>query len=206
MADTKDRHHKMLDKVQIVQVALEILQKEGIKSITVRNIAEKLNIKSASLYWHIKNKNELLGLLADEISKAISFPDDSLPWEEQFMELAIELRKVLLTIRDSAVVLTETPPASPYRIEVIRRLNGIFEGAGMKPDDVFSSAWLFNNYVVSFVLEEYRFMEIGREAEAGTAQMDIPPVDLPMPDLNKEFRFGLEVIVAGLKEKTGVSN
>jgi TetR/AcrR family transcriptional regulator, tetracycline repressor protein len=101
LSKSKDQHHKMLDQSQIVHTALQILQEEGYKSITIRNIAEKLNIKSASLYWHIKNKNELLGLIADEICKEILFPDEALPWDEQLMELGLHLREKLLSIRDS---------------------------------------------------------------------------------------------------------
>ncbi|MCM3762532.1 TetR/AcrR family transcriptional regulator C-terminal domain-containing protein [Alkalihalobacillus oceani] len=195
-----DAHHKLLDKSQIVHVALEILQTEGYKSITIRNIAERLGIKSASLYWHIKNKNELLELVADEICKNIQLPDKEADWDEQIMMLAKEWRGKLLSIRDSAIVIAETAPTTPYRIQLIEQMHDIFKKAGMGHKEAFSALWFFNTYTISFILEEYRFLEIANK-ESANPVLETPSINLTIPDMDQEFQFGMEVMITGLKGK-----
>ncbi|MCK0470809.1 TetR/AcrR family transcriptional regulator C-terminal domain-containing protein [Halalkalibacter sp. APA_J-10(15)] len=196
-----DGHHKMLDKSKIVRVALEILQEEGYKSITIRKIAERLGIKSASLYWHIKNKNELLELVADEICKNIPFPNKDVDWDEQLMMIAKEWRGKLLSIRDSAIVIAETAPTTPYRRQLIDEIHGIFKKAGMGHKEAFSALWFFNTYTISFILEEYRFLEIANKDSVNPALETPSSINLTIPDMDQEFQFGMEVMITGLKGK-----
>lgn len=191
----------MLDQIKIVQVTLEILHAEGYKSITIRKVAEKLGIKSASLYWHIKNKNELLELVADEICKDIQLPDKELAWEKQLMQLGNAWRDKLLSIRDSATVLAETAPTTPYRIQLIQNILDMFKDIGMSHEDAFSALWFFNNYLISFILEEYRFAEIAKKTSTNPVGVTEPPIHLTIPDMDKEFQFGMELMLAGFKEK-----
>ncbi|SFL92304.1 transcriptional regulator, TetR family [Gracilibacillus orientalis] len=196
MTTHNESHHKMLDQSKIVQAAFEVLQLEGYKSITIRKVAEKLGIKSASLYWHIKNKKELLELVADEICKDIQFPVEKENWDEQLRQFANQWRDQLLSIKDAAVVLSETAPTTPYRIQLIERLHQIFINAGMNKENAFSSLWLYNIYITSFILEEYRFLGISKETPHSST-----PTHLTIPDMEKEFQFGLDTMLMGLKEK-----
>ncbi|WP_152658202.1 TetR family transcriptional regulator [Oceanobacillus sp. CFH 90083] len=203
MSNNNSSHHKMLDKTQIMQAALEILQAEGYKNITIRKIAQKLGIKSASLYWHFKNKNELLELIADEICKKVQFPKEELAWEEQLMQLGHEWRNTLLSIPDSAVVLAETAPTTPYRIQFIQKIHDIFKKIGMSHQDAFSALWFFNTYLISFILEEYRFAEIKKKNQQASISEGSPPLHLTIPNMAEEFQFGMEVMIAGFKAKSG---
>jgi TetR/AcrR family tetracycline transcriptional repressor len=56
-----------IEKRLIVQKALEILNRDGLEGVTLRRLANELDIKAASIYWHIPNKAELL----DEMANAI---------------------------------------------------------------------------------------------------------------------------------------
>ncbi|MFD1413769.1 TetR/AcrR family transcriptional regulator C-terminal domain-containing protein [Oceanobacillus jeddahense] len=203
MSKNNSSHHKMLDKTQIMQAALDILQAEGYKNITIRKISQKLGIKSASLYWHFKNKNELLELIADEICKKVQFPEEELTWEEQLMQLGHEWRNTLLSITDSAVVLAETAPTTPYRIQFIQKIHDIFKKVGMSHQDAFSALWFFNTYLISFILEEYRFAEIKKNNQQVSTSEGSPPLHLTIPNMAEEFQFGMEVMIAGFKAKSG---
>src|SRR6266700_1708933 len=67
-----------LDPDQIVQAALQLLGEVGLDGLTMRRLAERLNIKAASLYWHVRDKEELIVLLANEICASVSAPGASL--------------------------------------------------------------------------------------------------------------------------------
>src|ERR1700742_778151 len=52
---------------RIVTVALELLDEAGLDGLTLRRLADRLGIRAPTLYWHVRNKRELLDLLAAAI-------------------------------------------------------------------------------------------------------------------------------------------
>ena len=143
--------------------ALEVLQKEGFDGLTMRRLAERLGIKAASLYNHVRDKQELLALMADAICAEIPDVDPSRPWREQAETMALELRRVLLAHRDGARVLAESPPAGPNRFRLIEQALRALHRAGFPPAMVADATFVFNSYVVGFVLDE----TLGQPADAG---------------------------------------
>ena len=45
---------------EILNVALELFYKRGFADTSMRDIAEVMNVKAASLYAHIKSKEEIM--------------------------------------------------------------------------------------------------------------------------------------------------
>src|SRR5258706_10260733 len=107
-----------LDSSQIVQAALHLLDEVGLEGLTMRRLAERLNIKAASLYWHVRDKEQLIVLLANEICGLLGAPDPALPWRKQVEQFADEYRKVLLSHRDAVrVMLLSGPPSGDNRLD-----------------------------------------------------------------------------------------
>ncbi|MDO7499044.1 TetR family transcriptional regulator, partial [Escherichia coli] len=53
----KDIAPQRLTREIVLRTALDMLNEEGIDSITTRKLAQRLGIKSPTLYWHFKNKS-----------------------------------------------------------------------------------------------------------------------------------------------------
>lgn len=49
----------------IVQAAIEIADKEGLSTLSMRNVAERLEVGAMSLYTHVPGKTELVELMVD---------------------------------------------------------------------------------------------------------------------------------------------
>lgn len=61
---------KPLDrKTEIITVAAQLFKEKGYSAVTMRDIAQAMNIKAASLYNHIKSKQEILVLIIIEIAE-----------------------------------------------------------------------------------------------------------------------------------------
>lgn len=61
---------KPLDrKTEIVNSAAKLFKEKGYSAVTMRDIAQDLDIKAASLYNHIKSKQEILVLIVVEIAE-----------------------------------------------------------------------------------------------------------------------------------------
>lgn len=48
----------------IADVALAVIRSEGVDGLTMRAVAERLQVRAPSLYHHVRNKSELLDLVA----------------------------------------------------------------------------------------------------------------------------------------------
>ncbi len=59
---------------------------------------------------------------------------------------------------------------------------------------------ILNNYITSFVIEEYRYREFLNKMVTPSPIKGLP-FDISNMDMNKEFQFGLEVLLEGFKSK-----
>jgi AcrR family transcriptional regulator len=56
-------------KSEIVHISAELFKAKGFSAVTMRDIAQAMDIKAASLYNHIKSKQEILVLIIIEIAE-----------------------------------------------------------------------------------------------------------------------------------------
>ncbi len=103
-----------MQKAQIIQTAIAVLDRDGLEGVTLRQLAKELGIKAASIYWHIANKDALL----DEMANAIleehfgtwDFANDQREWAAWLHTLAHELRAAMLAHREGARVVAGAHP------------------------------------------------------------------------------------------------
>jgi TetR/AcrR family transcriptional regulator, tetracycline repressor protein len=214
--DTK-HHEPALDQSQIVQAALTLLDEVGFDGLTMRNLAKKLGVQAASLYWHVRNKQDLLSLLSEEICAPIREPDRTLPWQNQLEATAIEYRQVLLAHRDAAQVLASSgEPSGPKRLRLAELGLRTLLDAGFSQRDAAYAGMLMNDFVIMSVLEETRFANLETEdaSEDPSAAVQywvesLPPNEYPSLvtlanyltnfDGDERFRFGVELLRNGLE-------
>ena len=84
---------------------------------------------AASLYRHVRNKDELLVLLADEISGQVPMIAEGATWEQALTTMALGVRRVLLAHHDAARLLASTRPTGPPAAAATSR--PIFIGTSM---------------------------------------------------------------------------
>lgn len=67
-----------LTKTEIISTALGILDAYGLNDLTMRRLADSLDVKASALYWHVANKQSLLAELVDKILAGLE-PPSSMP-------------------------------------------------------------------------------------------------------------------------------
>ncbi|MBS3810894.1 MAG: TetR/AcrR family transcriptional regulator [Halanaerobiales bacterium] len=83
-------------KKEALEVAQKIIYEEGFYKLTVRNIAEKMDISEAALYRHFKDKEDILDKLTDLVFyqgcklNTVDY-DDSLDILNNFIDKQIDL-------------------------------------------------------------------------------------------------------------------
>jgi TetR/AcrR family tetracycline transcriptional repressor len=99
-----------LDKQQIVAEALALLDHGGLDGVTLRKLAQRLGVRAPTLYWHIRNKAELVNALAEAILTAelaeLRPPGRDESWRMWLIEFAQRLRRAMLAHPDGARVVS----------------------------------------------------------------------------------------------------
>lgn len=202
----------------VVEAALRVLDREGYDGFSMRAVADELRTGPATLYWHVKNKDELLGLVLDRVIGELEIPDpDPDHWQEQFKELGRQMRRVMNRHRDIARVTLGRIPVGPNALRSSERILGFLRAGGVSDRVAAYALDLGSLYVGAFAFEE----SIGLVSPSGE---EMPPNDvlemikgyfasLPVDqfpntlalidrlfagDLEERFEFGLDVLVKGL--------
>lgn len=186
-----------ITKEAIIKASLDILNRDGISDLSMRTLAKELNIKAASLYWHIKDKQGLYDLIAEHINKEIVLPESSYDAKEAIIGLSIEVRRVLLKTRDAVEVFAMSFPSTPSRIEGIKFLVAALTSYGVSNKNCLTAANLINNYVLSFVADELRAKDISPEEAVQFGSIFGGEYEICL-DFQEQFLYGLRVILAGL--------
>ncbi len=93
----------------IVEAALTLLDDAGIDKLSLRRLAGHLGMHAPGLYWYIENKQALIDLMAQAILTRglaeLERPSREAPWQEWLVDLAVAMRRALLSHRDGARVV-----------------------------------------------------------------------------------------------------
>jgi TetR/AcrR family tetracycline transcriptional repressor len=94
----REAERARLSKAAVVEKALALADAEGLDGLTVRRLAQELGVTPMALYWHFRNKDELLAGLADRIWSEIDTDIDAgATWQQQLRGLLESLVHVLRT-------------------------------------------------------------------------------------------------------------
>jgi TetR/AcrR family tetracycline transcriptional repressor len=73
-----------LDRDVVMDRALEVADAEGLGAVTIRRLAQDLNVTPMALYWHFRRKDDLLAGLGQRLLEGIQLPAPSSEgWSEQ---------------------------------------------------------------------------------------------------------------------------
>jgi len=203
-----------LDRNDIVDAALTLLNEVGIDKLSTRALAARLGVAQPALYWHFRNKEELLdalnaAMIARYHTRAVPKPKES--WDTFALATARSMRKALLAVRDGARLNAGTRPTAVQFADAEAQL-ALYVAAGFTPDEALNISLSVARFVEGFVLEE----QGERQREEAGAPGDVDPFDEvgPYPVLsaalqslvtagtiNTEgaFEAGLGYLIAGMR-------
>jgi TetR/AcrR family tetracycline transcriptional repressor len=157
-----------LSQQQLVDEALALLQEAGLAGLSTRRLAQRLGVQSPALYWHVRNKDELLRLVADAICAEMALPDAALPPRTRLEAIAREYRRVLTGHRDAPRLFAEQPPVGRHRIALYDAAVGAFLDGGLPAPDAVAMATFYRHYLLGMITEEMR----GQAPGGGEAPFD----------------------------------
>jgi TetR/AcrR family transcriptional regulator, tetracycline repressor protein len=136
-----------LSRARLVSEALGLVQEEGLEALSMRGLADRLNVKAASLYWHVRDRRELLELLAEAILDAVAAPHAK-HWREVVQSVAAALQAAVASQQDAGRILLEVPEALK-KSDTFGRLRSGLESAGLQPVEAEEVALMVMVHVIS---------------------------------------------------------
>jgi AcrR family transcriptional regulator len=200
-----------LTREKIVDAALRLLERDGLQGISMRKLAQELDAGAATLYWHVGDKEQLLGLMLDRIVGENQVPDpDPDNWQEQIKEFARATRRMFNNRRDAAQLSMGRIPNGPNSLPMMERTLALLAAASLPPRVISYAADLFALYIGAFAYEES--MPAPDTEKLGGFLKSLPPEQFPLMtgladdlvagDADERFEWGLELLIAGLEAMT----
>jgi TetR/AcrR family transcriptional regulator, tetracycline repressor protein len=146
------KRHRSLTLEAILDAAVALLDARGAAALTMRNVAGALGCKQASLYRHIRNREELVTLLADRVTRVASTPPPAgLDWAGQAAWSARLFRDHLRRHPGLASLLHGTERLGPNSLAGVEYALELFTRAGMSPRLATAAASSLATFIVGSV-------------------------------------------------------
>ncbi len=87
---------------ELSRVGLHLLADHGLADVSMRRVAKEFNVAVSALYWHVKDKQSLLGAMVDRLLADLNFAPPTDDWRADLIARAELLYATLLDTRDAA--------------------------------------------------------------------------------------------------------
>jgi TetR/AcrR family tetracycline transcriptional repressor len=124
--------HDSLSRDSIVSAALRVLEQEGLDGLTMRRIADDLDVQAPALYWYVENRSDLLGLMAEELLRqALDKLDPNAVGGEFLLLLGRALGRQQHERRDVARLIAVSSPSPEGHRRVQTRIHSRLIAGGV---------------------------------------------------------------------------
>jgi len=226
-ADSGGASRFPLSRERVLRAAIRLAEQGGIESLTMRKLARALGVKAMSLYNHVANKGDLVDAIVDLVVSEVELPSSADDWDVAIRQCAISAHEALLR-HPWACSLVMSPPSTRTpgapRLRYMEWLLGRLREAGFSPELAYHAYHALDSHILGFTL-----WQLGHSAAAndlGDANdladfaasflRELPAGDYPYltehveqhltaasGDGEREFEFGLDLILDGLKKARG---
>jgi AcrR family transcriptional regulator len=198
-----------LSREQVARAALELLDRHGLEALSMRRLADQLNVGTMTLYGYFGSKDDLLDAVIDAAVADRERVNLEGPWQDQLRRLMQATRRGLGRHPSLVKVRAERPVLRPEALRFAESGLTILRGAGLSKSEAARAFRLLFTYVFGYVSfsPQHAAEEAGRESRAATAAL--PPDEYPtLTDSADEladamagdatFDFGLDLIIDGI--------
>jgi AcrR family transcriptional regulator len=97
LGKTGAERRAQLTRERVVAAGIELADRDGIESISMRRLAQELGVEAMSLYTHVRNKDDLLDGMVDAVIGKIPTSADGADWKTSLRQMLLAARSVVLT-------------------------------------------------------------------------------------------------------------
>jgi len=142
---------------EILDAALDLLDKGGPDAASVRGIAARVGVAPNAVYTYFPDKAAVIKGLAERLLGGVDhdvFADRERPWRERVEALALELRAALSAHPGAVPLMIGGPMDGPQALALNERLLQLLVDAGLGPTDAARASYLLIVYVFGSIALE----------------------------------------------------
>ena len=148
---------------RIVSAGMDTFAEVGYEGLSMRQVADRLDVHAGSLYYHVRNKNALLALMADRVAQesydagdlALAALPRNATWRDRIEAQALALRTGIRKHRGGAALLAGSPYLlSTGALALMERLLTTLRKAGVPAEHRVVAADTLLSHITGFVLQE----------------------------------------------------
>lgn len=195
---------------RIIATATALLDEEGADALSMRNLAQRLDSGTATLYRHFTGRADLVAQVVDSVL-ADAHVDEaalaSMTWQQACETLAHSLFGVFRRHPHIAPLLIEQIPTGPNAMAQREQMIALLLKSGFSPSLAAQACATLARYILGFATQLSPQGSGATDEDAAWQNLDpqtLPATasvadHLPVP-LEQEFAFGLELLIKGLDQ------
>ena len=206
---------------RVLQAAVELADREGVRSLSMRRLARELGVEAMSLYHHVAGKQALLDGMVDLVFGEIELPADDGDWKAAMRRRAVSAREVLARHPWAIALMESRRTPGPANLRHHDAVLGCLRRAGFPVALTAHAYSILDAYIYGFALQEASLpfgtpeetAEVAAEMMQGfpgdayphLTELAVEHVLQPGYDYGDEYAFGLELILDGLERLAAAS-
>ncbi len=133
---------------------MAIADERGLPGVTMRAVAQRLDVSPMALYHHVRGKDDLLDGLVERLLAEIPLPDADLPGAERLHAMATSLREAAVRHPGAFPLLLGRPVATEAAVGVREAAYAALRDAGVPTTLVARVERLLSTFVIGFAASE----------------------------------------------------
>jgi AcrR family transcriptional regulator len=207
-----------LTRDRILRAAVALADRGGVESLSMRKVAQELDVVPMALYRHVANKDEMLDGMVDVVVGEIDPPETGVDWKTAIRRRILSARRALLRHPWASRVIETRADPTPAVIEYMDQMIGLFLAGGFSIELTHHAMHAMGSRMLGFsqeLFDDTADVDPAVEADMWRAMADRYPniaqlVEIVMHDDASvvgggcddqfEFEFALDVMLDGLEK------
>jgi TetR/AcrR family tetracycline transcriptional repressor len=208
-----------LSREDVLAGALGLLDEVGLDGLTMRRLAEALDVQAGAIYYHFKDKQELLDAMSDALMAGVMEPPLEGAWDEVLADMCRRLVERMTSHRDAARLATMSLTPGPHGLAAAEAMMRELRRARLSKEALLWGASVLGYYILGYATDVQATEAAkarGMTAIAASLREQLDPVRhrellamtegesalehmMSPRELRRRFEFGLALILDGLK-------
>ena len=202
-----------LTRQDVIDAAARLVAEHGYAGLTMRALAQRCGVPTMTLYRHVRDKEDLLGALADGVLGELQLPEPgTLSWQQELAAVFRSVHDLLLKHPDVAEITARQPVAGEAAYRGAEIVLDALRRAGIEGEAAASAFATLFAFTLGFVQQQLLSAAPGSLARRQAVLERLPLDDFEnlsrlsavflLRSSDRHFEEGLELIIRGL-ERSG---
>jgi AcrR family transcriptional regulator len=210
-----------LNRQRVIAAAVTLADVIGADALTIRKLADELDVKPMTIYYHVPNKEAIIDGMVDAVFGEIDLPPADLDWKQAIRQRAASARVVLARHPWAAPLMESRTSPGQATLRHHDAVIGCLRAGGFSLAMTAHAYAVIDAFIYGFALQEASLPATAGEemadlAQAMSAAMPVGEyphlvefttghVLRPGYDFGHEFDFGIDLILDGLEAAAAAS-